>query len=204
MTSFVLNAKAMESLFLHNIGMMGALIYPIVFFLLFFEGEGVVFVATYIAYHGHISLYVLVPVVILGVACNDIVWFRFGGVLQARSSLIRRWVAKCSTTLCSHLDKHVFHTLLVAKFAYGLNRATIMCAGARLPFLRFLLPDAIAIIIWTAFIVAAGYLSASGMSLIKPYLKYAEIGVLIGILVLFGVTHLITKYGIRGIEHEEN
>jgi membrane protein DedA with SNARE-associated domain len=84
------------------------------------------------------------------------------------------------------------------KYAYGMGRATQVCAGAmKMPFAKFLKADLIASTCWICLIGGLGYFGAASIERYKEYLKYAEVGIVIGIALIVVSSHLVSKYEMK-------
>lgn len=184
----------MESIFLHNLANGGPLIYILIFIALFLEGEVVLFTAAFLVHQGYIKFSVLLPVAYAGVIIGDIIWYRFGLVIEEHFSSLKRRMARLMGPLDGLITKKAFHSIIIAKFAYGLNHpAIIRFAQNRFPLRRFVKIDLVAAVIWLAVILTLGYLASVSTVAVKHYLKYAEVGIVAGVLVMLTLTHLISK-----------
>lgn len=188
----------MDSIFLHYVDQLSWAIYVVAFLCLLIEGEGVLFVCAYLTNGGYLNPIILIPVVVVAVFTGDVLWFKLGGWLEARFPGIRSWADRIAAPLDRFLLSRLLHTLLFIKFAYGLGRATLLRIGTlKIPTKDFIKADFCAASVWIIVIGGLGYAFSASMALLKHYMKYAEVGILIGLCVLFTVTHLVAKYGIR-------
>lgn len=188
----------METLILQYLQSMGPFVFVIIFAGLLFEGEGVIFTAFYLAHEGYINIWTLITVTIVGAFTADILWFFIGVHLDKHFPRLRKWSGKFASKVDSLILKRPYHTIFIVKFTYGLCRATqLRCGVVGLPFRTYIKADLIAVPVWATLIATLGYLSAAGFHYFKAYLKYAELGILIGLVVIFALTHLLSKREIK-------
>lgn len=182
----------MEHLFLNTLADWGWLAYLAIFLLLWVEGDMVVFASVYLAEEGTLNMAKLIPVLFLGTLVGDIIWYHLGGSLAKRFSWVAHWSAKITNPLHRLLARKPHWAVFVSKFTYGLNKATLIWAGAhKVDFRKFVLTELFTLVCWLSILGNLAYASAASSLYLKPYLKYAEVGLLIGILVLFAVTHIL-------------
>lgn len=182
----------LESLFLNTLADWGWLAYLVIFFLLWVEGDMVVFASVYLAEDGYLSMAKLIPVLFLGTLTGDILWYRMGGTLAKRFGWVAHWSAKITNPLHRLLTHKPHWAVFVSKFTYGLNKATLIWAGAhKVDFKKVILTELFTLICWLSVLGNLAYASAASSLYLKSYLKYAEVGLLVGIFLLFLVTHVL-------------
>jgi membrane protein DedA with SNARE-associated domain len=195
----------METIFLQYIGEWGWLIYAAIFIFMFIEGDVILFTAFYLANSGHLNVSLLVVVAVVGVTVGDIIWYKIGEHLEKRSAFFRKIAARITKTVDKRLQRNPISTLCITKFTYGIHHAVLLRAGAtRLSFKKYFWTMFFAGAFWTTVIGGLAYFFASSMDLIKKYIKYGEIGLLIGLVVFFIVMHLLSKLGNKEIKEEVN
>lgn len=188
----------MESLFLQRLESLGPFIYLIIFIFLLVEGEAVMFTSAYLLHMGMLKWQYLLPVAIAGVLLGDILWFRFGAYMEMAFPWVKRWVTRQAGPVKKFLINRPYHTIFVMKYAYGMGRATQTCAGAiKMPFATFLKADLIASACWMCVIGGLGYFGAASMAHYKQYLKYAEVGLVIGIAIIVISSHIVSRYEMK-------
>lgn len=194
----------METIFLQYIGEWGWLIYAIIFIFMFIEGDVVLFSAFYLANSGHLNTLALILIGVIGVTFGDICWYKIGEHLEKRSPFFRKIAAKITKTLDKRLQNYPVSTLCITKFTYGIHHAILLRAGAiRIPFKKYLLTMFFAAAFWTTIIGGLAYFSSASIDSFKRYIKYGEVGLLIGIIIFFAIMHLLSKLGRKEIKEPE-
>lgn len=184
----------MESLFLHYITEWPTVAYGAVFLSMLFEGETLLFTTFYLAHQGYFSLPIIIIMAITGVLIGDTLWYKFGWYLEEKIPWVKKWLTPLSRHLDAYLAKHPWRTIFIAKFSYGFHHAVLLRAGAvKINFKRFLELDIISSLCWIALIGGLGYLSSSSAVILKQYLKYTEVGLFLGILLMIIVSHIIAR-----------
>jgi membrane protein DedA with SNARE-associated domain len=193
----------METIFLQYITQFGWIVYIIIFIAMFLEGDVVLFSAFYLANLGHLNALILILIGIIGVTFGDIIWYKIGERLEKRSAIFRKIAAKITKTLDQRLQNYPVSTLCITKFTYGIHHAILLRSGAlHIPFKKYFWTMFGAATIWTAVIGGFAYFSSASIDLFKKYVKYGEVGLLIGIIVFFAIMHLLSKLGNKGIKEE--
>jgi len=194
----------METIFLQYITDFGWLAYLIIFVAMFMEGDVVLFTAFYLANSGHLNAPLLVVIAVVGVVFGDVIWYKIGEHLEKRSEFFRKIAAKITKTLDKRLQKYPISTLCITKFTYGIHDAVLLRAGAtHLSFKKYFWTMFFAGAFWTTVIGGLAYFFASSIDLIKKYIKYGEIGLLIGFIIFFTIMHLLSKLSHKEIKEEE-
>jgi membrane protein DedA with SNARE-associated domain len=194
----------METLFLQYVNEWGLLVYAIIFIAMFVEGDIVLFSAFYLANLGHINVWALITVGIVGVVFGDMIWYKIGERLEKRSAFFRKIAAKITKTLDRRLQKHPISTLWITKFTYGIHHAVLLRAGAtHIPIKKYFLIMTGAAITWTGVLGGLAYFSSISIDLLGKYIKYGEISLLIGIIIFFIIMRLLSKIGHKEIKEED-
>ena len=194
----------MSSIILDAISSLGAWNYAIIFLAMIVEGDPFLFSAFFLANEGVFGIATLSIVIFLGVLVGDLLWYWLGVKIDKQNFSLREisrretklmvWAEKVAAPFDDHLISRTFHTIFISKFTYGIYHAIILRAGMlRFPIRRFIGYDAISTIVWMAAVGGLGYFSSYSFSLVKQSLKYAEIGLLIGILFFLFISHYISK-----------
>jgi len=197
----------METLFIQHLYFLDWAIYPIIFIGMLLEGEAVLFAAFYLAHQGHLKPEIIILVALSGIFIGDILWYKLGARLEKSSAIARKIAAKVSKRLDKHLIKQPLTTIFISKFTYGIYHAVLLRAGAlKIRFKTFLQAAISSSIIWFSLIGGLAYFSSVSMNLLKRYFKYGEIGLVVGIIIFFVITHFVSKISKKEIEdqYEEN
>jgi len=191
----------METIFLHYLVSATWLIYLLIFIGLILEGDAVLFAAFYLAQQGHLELEILIPVVFAGALTSDILWYKFGSFLEKKSAFVRKQAERISRPIDRHLRKRPLSTIFISQFVFGLYHATIMRAGAiKVRFWPYFKTVFLSSIVWISLIGGLAYFSSASITLLKKYIKYGEVGLLIGFMILFAIGHIISRFGKQELE----
>jgi membrane protein DedA with SNARE-associated domain len=184
----------MSSIILAAISSLGLWNYLIIFLAMIIEGDPVLFSVFFLANEGVFSVAPLLIVVFLGVLVGDLFWYWLGIKLDKQNSKLAGWAEKIAAPFDEHLISRTFHTIFISKFTYGTYHAILVRAGMlRFPIRRFIGYDAISTLVWMAVVGGLGYFSSYSFSLIKQYIKIAEVGLLVGILFFIFLSKYISK-----------
>jgi membrane protein DedA with SNARE-associated domain len=177
---------------------LGPFIYVVIFAFLLIEGEAVMFTSAYLLRMGLLKWSYLLPVVVVGVLLGDILWFRFGSRMEMNLPWVHKWVTRVAGPVKKFLEKRPYRTIFVMKYAYGLGRATQVCAGTiGMSARTFIKADLLASFCWIAAIGGVGYFGAASIEHYKHYLKYAEVGILMGIVLIVIISHAVSRYEMK-------
>jgi membrane protein DedA with SNARE-associated domain len=191
----------METLFLHYLVSAAWLIYILIFIGLILEGDAVLFAAFYVAHQGYLKLEILIPVVFAGALISDILWYKFGSFLEKKSAFVKKQAEKISRPIDRHLRKRPLSTIFISQFVFGLYHATLMRAGAiKVKFWSYLKTVFFSSVVWISLIGGLAYFSSLSIILLKKYVKYGEVGLLIGFIILFAIGHIISRFGKQELE----
>lgn len=174
-----------ENLFLGYASLWHPLAYVAVFLAMVIEGEISLFTVAFLTHREVFTLETVIPIVIGGALAGDLFWYWLGWRLK-QDSLWGMRVAKVSRHFDNHLSARPMHAIFLSKFTYGFNRLVLVRAGMqRLQSREFLKSGFVAVLLWIAIVGAAGYASGAAYILVKRYLKYAEVGFLVGLVLFF-------------------
>lgn len=194
-----------HTLFLHYVSSLGVFAYLLVFVGMILEGDVIFFTAVFLAHQRILDLDELLLAVLAGALIGDILWYKIGERLDKKSGFFRRLASKISKSLDRHLVKRPLSTLFIAKFTYGIYHAVLLRAGAlKLPFKSFFKVISSSTVVWMLLVGGLAYFSSESFNLVKRYLKYGEIGLLIGFVFFILLTNLISKLGRKEIEEKNN
>lgn len=166
--------------------------YALVFVGMILEGDAVLFTAAFLTEEEIFNPFIMAGVVVAGVLMGDFCWYSLGRWLGSASVRVQRWLEKIPQSLDTKLRAQPLRTILVSKFTYGFHHAVLMRVGAsRLPRADFVRYDIVAAFVWIVIVGGLGYFSGASFSLIKHYLKTAELGLLFILIIFFVVWHFI-------------
>jgi membrane protein DedA with SNARE-associated domain len=180
--------------------------YILIFLGMVVEGEVTLFTALYLAQIGYLSFEYVGPVLIGGIFVGDFLWYRLGIFLHKhpRFARIRAFVERMTRLLDEQIVARPIHTLFVSKFTYGINRAAIVRAGALgIPLTTFLEADIMAVLAWLGVIGGIAYKLSLSLTHASRYIRYVEIGFIIGVLAFIIITHLVSKLSYANVKKTE-
>ena len=184
----------LESFVLHYLLVWQPLGYLIGFFGMMIEGDALLFTLTFLTSQGYFSFSLMLFSLFAGVLIGDWLWYQLGKHLHNSSWRLAQWIHKLASPLDKHLLDNPRRTIFISKFTYGVHHALLMRAGAlHLPPKEFLKNDVLATVAWISVVGGLGYLSGASFLLVKHYVRYAEIGLLLGIALMLVITHVITR-----------
>jgi len=184
----------MESLLIDFSLISDPLAYFVIFLGMLIEGDATLFIAAFLAFQGYFRVDYVTGIAILGVLVRDSFWHWLGYKLSVSHHWIDRWSRGVAEPFDKHISERPLHSMLIAKFVYGLHLAIIMRSGAiKLPRIVFYFSDMVAILVWIAIILTLAYVSAVSFFAAKSYLKFVEIALLIA-LVIYGVLHHLAAH----------
>lgn len=177
--------------------------YLILFVGMAIEGEFVLFAALYLASIGYFAYDIVGPVVVAGVFTGDFLWYRLGIFLHNHPSFARAraYIERVTALLDEQMVARPIHTLFISKFAYGLNRAAIARAGSLgIDLLKFLEADIMATFVWLCLMGGISFGVSAGLAQAQHYLKYVEVGFLLGIVAYLVFARVITKATYKSVK----
>ncbi len=185
----------LHSLFLHYLTIWKPLGYILAFFGMVFEGDGALFTIAFLTAEGFFDAGDMLIVVFLSVIFGDMLWYFVGRNYMVFFPRITRWVDRFAKPFDRHLLRNPTRTLLFTKFVYGAHHAVLIRAGmSKMDFRKFIKSDLISIVVWVAVIGGLGYFSSVSLAYEKKYLRYAEISLLIALVLFFVAEHYIKKF----------
>lgn len=162
------------------------------------EGDVTWFTLAFLTSQGFFNLWLMLLVIISGIFVADTLFFFVGREIKRLPKFVFLWSDKISKPFDRHIRTRPKPTLLISKFTYGVHKPIIVRMGMiGLPYRDFLKADCWPILAWTATIGALGYFSGLSFFLVKQYLRYAEVGLLAGLILFFIAIKLITRYSIK-------
>ena len=176
------------------ISAIGIWSYLIIFAGMIFEGDVFLFSAFFLVREGVFNIWPIIGIGFLGVILGDLLWYWLGIKVDKTNSRLLRWAEKIAAPFDEHLISRTFHTIFISKYTYGIYHAILLRAGMlRFPLRRFIGYDAISTAVWMFIVGGLGYFSSFYFSMIKQYIRFAEIGLLAGIILFVFVSHYVAK-----------
>lgn len=182
----------METIILHQLVLYRPLGYAVVFIDMFFMGDLSVFTAAFLAHRGFFDPAAVAGISFAGALCGDAAWYWFG----RRTSLapVMRWVGKLIGPFDGHLHRRPSRTLFIGRFTYGVYHALLLHAGAeKIPYKDVIVGGVPSALVWIAVIGGLGYFSSASFSLVRHYVRFVEIALLIALLAFVIVSHMVAE-----------
>lgn len=184
----------MHSLILYYIALWKPLGYAVIFAGLFIEGDIVLFIAAFLTHQGVFDLGDMAIIAFSGTFLGDIFWYFLGYYINGRFEKVSKWIDKITKPFDEHMLSRSFHTILISKFTFSLNRAILFRAGSLgVPLKDFLKADLAAIGLWMVAVGGFGYFTSASLVLVRHYLRIAEFALLLGLAIFLLVFHLISR-----------
>lgn len=183
-----------ESLVLERLQDWQFLGYLIVFLGMVIEGETVLLAAVFLAQTGHMQLPYVLLASFAGMVIGDSLWYWFGHFID-RFLFTKKLVNGLMPAIDRQLRERPMLSIFIAKFIYFLHRiALVRARPCGVSFKKFFKADILAIFAWIIASTVLGILFAESFSLLKNYIKYAEIGLLLTVIILIVVEHRLSSY----------
>lgn len=168
--------------------------YAIVFLGMVLEGDLILFTAAFLANLGVFEPLPLLLTALSGAVIGDFLWYKLGAHLDRFPKRLVAFIERLAAPFDRSLVRRPLRTLFITKFAYGLHHFVLVRAGTiNFPLKLFLKNDALAIFGWLLVIAGLGYFSSFSLGGVKEYLHFAEIGILIGVVVLLTAEEWLRK-----------
>lgn len=178
----------MHSALLDTLSLSPGIAYALIFLLMTFEGDIVVFTSFFLLHQGVLGWYGTLGAIVAGFFLGDVLWFLLGRKPDEHSPLINRihaFAERATSRFDEHLETRTFRTIFFSKFAYGLHHVLLLRAGMRnIPFKKFLWCDVRASLVWIAIVGGLGYLGGASFALVRQRLQIVELAILAFIVFL--------------------
>ncbi len=162
------------------------------------EGDLIWFTLSFLTSLGFFRLDLILLAVFLGIFINDSLLFLIGRTINRWPQVIRLWAEKIARPFDRHFQARTLQTLLISKFAYGVHKPILIRFGMiGVSYWQFVKADILAIVLWMAVIGSLGYFSGLSFFLVKSYLHYAEVGLLVGLIALVVGLKILTSYSLK-------
>lgn len=172
-------------------------VYAVLFLGMIIEGDLLIFTAGFLVRLGTLHLWPTFWSIFIGTLVGDSAWFYLGRLDTTRNKILH-WLGRMTDVAGQKVDHHVkdrtIRTLFITKFVYGTHHFTLVRAGRLgVPYLKFLKADAIGSFFWVVIVGSIGVLASASLELIRHRLRYLELALLLGIVLYFLLSGLISK-----------
>lgn len=163
--------------------------YMVLFLAMIIEGEILLIVAGVLARLKAFDLGDVLWISFAGVMIGDALWYGLG-VLTARYTRLGRLVMyaeKSVHSLLPNFHSNPFHSIMLSKFIYGANHATLILSGIiRVKFPVFIRAEAYTSFVWVAIYAAAGYMFGhAALAVTHKALQFILIAVIFVVIFVF-------------------
>lgn len=162
-----------------------------------FEGESFLIIAGVLVHLGALSLWEVLVVSILGVAVGDMLWYLVGTIMR-RIKMAERpilWLESVVGRLLPNFKEKPFLSLILAKYIYGTNHATLILSGViGMNIWLFIKAEIVASVIWITVFLTAGYFFGSVALLISHKVSIYLLVIVAFILVFIAIQRTISYY----------
>lgn len=184
----------MESFLLQYLMAWKPLALLAVFLALIIEGDMTLFAFAYLTNLGFFGAAELMAVTPAAVYAGDLIWYSLGRWGRLPGDKLSRWACRLSGPIDEQLVKRPSRTIFISKFAYGLNHITLMRAGCLKIAPRSLLKgDIPAAALWIMVLGGLGYGFGASAALLRGYIRYSEMGLLAGLLLVYFLRKLVHR-----------
>ncbi len=157
--------------------------YAIVFLLALLEGETIVALAGFAAYQGHLELFPVILVAIMGACVGDHLFFYFGRY-KGKEYLARRpHLADRVERIHLLIERHQAWIIFCSRFMYGFRTVIPIALGTSgVKWSKFLLFNFLGAVVWAIFFSVGGYVFGSAIESFLGQVKRAEKFIIFGAL----------------------
>lgn len=137
--------------------------YLVLFFMMVWEGETFLIIAGVLSHLGALKLNYVIAIAFIGTMLGDIFWYALGMFLshERTPSFLKKIVGiseKIVDRFVPHLKTKPVVSLVLAKFIYGTNHATLILSGVRrMNFILYIKAEIIATALWVLVFSFLGY-----------------------------------------------
>ncbi len=175
----------MKTLFLHYISTYPFSGYFLLFLGMIIEGDIALFASGFLVHEGFMKTSWALGVVLLGALSSDVLWRSWGVRLREKNNGLSGWVERIAGPFDQQILEHPLRTILITKFVYGIHRPILLRSGMlNLSKKYFWRADIPALAIWILVIGGIAYGASSSLVLVKEYLKFGEIALACGLVLL--------------------
>jgi membrane protein DedA with SNARE-associated domain len=170
-------------------------IYLLIPLAIIIEGDATLFTLAFFMKQGVLDPLSTSLIIVCSIFIGDIGWYMIGNKLLQRFSFLNKLVAKVTSVFDRQLTKHTFRFLILTKFTYGIHHAVLVRAGQLgVPFKKYVQMIIFADAIWLVAIGGMGYFFSASYDAIKPYIKFAEFTLLLGVILFFVIERTISHF----------
>ncbi len=178
-------------LILHYLFIWPPLAYLLILAGMALEGDAILFTTAFLTHRGLLQWEFALPAAILGLFLGDWGWYGLGRRLK-RPAWFLNYADNLTRPLQKHLESNLLRTVFVSKFAYGMGHIVSFRLGSQgMAPREFFKSNTLASIPWFTLVAGLGFASSASFLLVKRYLRFAEIGILAGVVILLAVQHFL-------------
>ncbi|MFH1772988.1 MAG: DedA family protein [Patescibacteria group bacterium] len=171
--------------------------YILLFPIVVVEGPIITVIAGLLSSLGHLNIFIVYGVVVVGDLTGDTISYTLGRWGGAR--LIERWGHYVGLNIGhiqkfkNHFDKHTASTIIWGKLAYAMEMPFLIGAGmAKVPYRKFFLYTLIPTLPKSLLFLLIGFYFGESYSKINTYLDYTAIGT-ISLAILLTIVYFVMK-----------
>ena len=171
---------------------------------LLIEGNIFLFAAMFLTQRGAFTMPEILPIVLVGILGGDFLWYLAGRYLTDSDGRTKRWVEKLTKSFDKQIGLRPNRVIFFSKFIYGIHRAVLVRAGMlKISFKKFLIADGVTSVMWIILIGGVAYVASSSLSIIKHYLKFTEIALLVALLGFLFIEKVVSRFFKEELESDE-
>jgi membrane protein DedA with SNARE-associated domain len=166
-------------------------IYIGIFFGILFEGEMVMISSVIAAHHGYLSLWLVIPIGMIGIYCSDCFYFSLGRK-KGKVWLNKNQKFKDKAAIIDRkIEKYPILIFIIYRFTFGLRTITPLVIGtSKTKTSTFLIYSALSITIWATLYASIGYLFGAFIKSELGYIEHIE-KYIIAFLILSGILFML-------------
>lgn len=184
----------MESLLFQYLTAWESFIYPLIFLGMIIEGDVILFVSAFLIHQGILHPVPVIMAVLWGMLLGDNLWYTLGLKFRNAYPSLNKWAERLAAPLDEKLKKQLFRTIFITKFTYGIRSAIFFRAGTlKIRWAKIEPADILATLTWMIIVSGLGYFAGASFALIKRYLRFGELALLLAIVAFILIQRFITK-----------
>lgn len=179
--------------------------YAIIFAGMFIEGETFLILAGILVRGRAVDYVDTIMIAFIAVIIHDIAYWYIGKRLS-RTNRERFWFinVKKMEKFFAKLKKREGIYIFASKFAWGMNRFTLLSSGyCKTPLKKLLTYSIPAAFIWTTTFVSVGYMFADRVHLLKKDVKTFALGTALFLIVVLTIEYFVSKSIKKEVEFPE-
>jgi|SRR3989344_532984 len=161
------------------------------------EGESFLIISGVLIQLGALPLWEVVLIALSGVLVGDLLWYGLGVFLRNSvwASRYIRIAESIVARLLPQFREKPFISLVLAKYIYGTNHATLILSGViGMDFWLFAKAEVVATVIWVSIYLAVGYIFGTAALLISQRVSVFLLIVVALIIGLIALQRYLTDY----------